>query len=50
MKKLWQGIAIGVLGVAACQWLSLGDQFVHGPADGEAEHLAGFERLAGDGV
>jgi hypothetical protein len=30
MKKVWQGIAIGVLGVAACQWLSLGDQIVHG--------------------
>ena len=30
MKKLWQVIAIGVLGVAACQWLSLGDQIVHG--------------------
>ena len=22
MKRLWQGIAIGVLGVAACQWAS----------------------------
>jgi hypothetical protein len=30
MKRLWQGIAIGVLGVAACQWLNLGDQIVHG--------------------
>lgn len=30
MTKMWQGIAIGVLGVAACQWLSLGDQIVHG--------------------
>jgi hypothetical protein len=30
MKRLWQGIAIGVLGVAACQWLSLGDEIVHG--------------------
>ena len=30
MKRLWQGIAIGALGVAACQWLSLGDQLVHG--------------------
>ena len=30
MKRLWQGIAIGVLGVAACQWLYLGDQIVHG--------------------
>jgi len=30
MKRLWQGIAIGVLGIAACQWLSLGDQIVHG--------------------
>ena len=30
MKRLWQGIAIGVLGVAACQWFSLGGQIVHG--------------------
>ena len=30
MKTLWQAVAIGVLGVAACQWLSLGDQIVHG--------------------
>ena len=30
MKRFWQGIAIGVLGVAACQWLSLGNQIVHG--------------------
>jgi hypothetical protein len=30
MKRIWQGIAIGVLGVAACQWLNLGDQIVHG--------------------
>jgi len=30
MKRLWQAIAIGVLGVAACQWLNLGDQIVHG--------------------
>ena len=30
MKRLWRGIAIGVLGVAACQWLNLGDQIVHG--------------------
>lgn len=30
MKRLWQGIATGVLGVAACQWLNLGDQIVHG--------------------
>jgi hypothetical protein len=30
MTRLWQGIAIGVLGAAACQWLSLGDQIVHG--------------------
>ena len=30
MRRLWQGIAIGVLGMAACQWLSLGDQIVHG--------------------
>jgi len=29
MMKVWQAIAIGVLGVAACQWLSLGDQIVH---------------------
>jgi len=32
MKRGWQAIAIGVLGVAACQWLSLGDQIVHGVA------------------
>jgi hypothetical protein len=30
MKRLWQGIALGVSGVAACQWLNLGDQIVHG--------------------
>jgi hypothetical protein len=30
MKRLWQGIAIGTLGGAACQWLNLGDQIVHG--------------------
>jgi hypothetical protein len=30
MKRLWQVIAIGALGVAACQWLNLGDQLVHG--------------------
>ena len=30
MTRLWQIVAIGVLGVAACQWLSIGDQIVHG--------------------
>ena len=30
MTRLWQVVAIGVLGVAACQWLSIGDQIVHG--------------------
>lgn len=30
MKRLWQGIAIGALGLAACQWLSIGEQLVHG--------------------
>ena len=30
MKKLWQATAIGVLGVAACQWLNIGGQIVHG--------------------
>lgn len=30
MKRLWQVIAIGVLGVAACQWITLSDQIVHG--------------------
>jgi hypothetical protein len=30
MMKLWQAIAIAALGVAACQWLNLGDQVVHG--------------------
>ena len=32
MKRFWHGIAIALLGVAACQWLSLGDQIVHGVA------------------
>ena len=30
MKRLWQGTAIVALGVAACQWFSLGEQLVHG--------------------
>jgi hypothetical protein len=30
MKRLWEVIAIGVLGIAACQWLNLGDQIIHG--------------------
>lgn len=30
MKTLWQVIAIGVLVVAACQWLILGEQVLHG--------------------
>jgi hypothetical protein len=30
MKRFWQAVAIGVLGVAACQWLSLVDQIVRG--------------------
>ena len=28
-ERLWQGIAIGALGVAAFQWLSIGEQLVH---------------------
>jgi hypothetical protein len=30
MRRLWQGIAIGVLGVAACQWIIVVAQIVHG--------------------